>query len=71
MEAICSSETSARFQRTTRRYILEDSTFHNHRCGNLKSMNILAKKIRTFHKDLKYEIKIFSKTAPTNLIEFH
>jgi hypothetical protein len=26
MEAICSSETSADFQRTTQRYILEDST---------------------------------------------
>jgi uncharacterized membrane protein len=25
------------FQRTTRRYILEDSTLHNHRCENLKS----------------------------------
>jgi hypothetical protein len=27
MEAICSSETSVEFQRTTRRYISEDSTF--------------------------------------------
>jgi hypothetical protein len=35
MEAICSSETSADFQRTTRRYIPEDIT-HNHRCKNLK-----------------------------------
>jgi hypothetical protein len=25
------------FQQTTGRYILEDSTFHNHRCDNLKS----------------------------------
>jgi hypothetical protein len=37
MEAICSSETSVDFQRITRRYIPEDSTFHNHRCENLKS----------------------------------
>jgi hypothetical protein len=37
MEAICSSETSVDFQRTTRRYITEDSTLHNHRCENLKS----------------------------------
>jgi hypothetical protein len=37
MEAICSSETSADFQRTTRCYIPEDSTLHNHRCENLKS----------------------------------
>jgi hypothetical protein len=28
MEAICSSETSVDFQRTTRRYIPEDSTLH-------------------------------------------
>jgi hypothetical protein len=31
------AETSVDFQRTTRRYIPEDRTFHNHRCGNLKS----------------------------------
>jgi hypothetical protein len=31
------SETSVDFQRTTRRYIPEDGTLHNHRCGNLKS----------------------------------
>jgi hypothetical protein len=36
-EAIRSSETSVNFQRTTRRYIPEDSTVHNHRCENLKS----------------------------------
>jgi hypothetical protein len=37
MEATCSPETSDDFQQTTRRYIPEDSTFHNHRCENLKS----------------------------------
>jgi hypothetical protein len=37
MDAICSSETSVDFHRTTRRYIPEDSTLHNHRCENLKS----------------------------------
>jgi hypothetical protein len=37
MDAICSSETSVDFQRTTRRYIPEDGTLHNHRCENLKS----------------------------------
>jgi hypothetical protein len=36
MEAICCSETSVDFQRTTRRYIPEDITLHNHRCENLK-----------------------------------
>jgi hypothetical protein len=36
MEAICSFKTSVGFQRTTRRYIPEDGTVHNHRCENLK-----------------------------------
>jgi hypothetical protein len=31
------SATSVDFQRTTRRYIPEDDTLHNHRCENLKS----------------------------------
>jgi hypothetical protein len=33
----CCSKTSAGIQRTTRRYIPEDGTHHNHRCQNLKS----------------------------------
>jgi hypothetical protein len=37
MEVTCSFETSVDFQRTTRRYIPEDSTLHNHLCENLKS----------------------------------
>jgi hypothetical protein len=37
MEAICSSEASVDFQRTTRCYIPEDSILYNHRCENLKS----------------------------------
>jgi hypothetical protein len=37
MEATCFSETSADTQRTTRRYIPEDGTLHNHRCENLTS----------------------------------
>jgi hypothetical protein len=37
MEATCSSETLVDFQRTSRRYIPEDSTLHDHRCENLKS----------------------------------
>jgi hypothetical protein len=36
MEAICSSKMSVETQRTTRRYIPEDDTLHNHRCENLK-----------------------------------
>jgi hypothetical protein len=39
MEAICSSETSIKIQRTTRRHIPEDDTLHNHGCENLKSYN--------------------------------
>jgi hypothetical protein len=37
VEAIYSSETSVDTQRTTRLYIPEDGTLHNHRCENLKS----------------------------------
>jgi hypothetical protein len=41
MEAIRSSETLVDFQRTTQRYIPGDSNFHNYRCENLKSYNII------------------------------
>jgi hypothetical protein len=37
MEAICSFETSVDIQRTTRRYIPEDSTLHKRLCQNLKA----------------------------------
>jgi hypothetical protein len=37
MEAICSSEISVDFQRTTRHYIPEERTLHNNHCENLKS----------------------------------
>jgi hypothetical protein len=37
MKATCSSETADEFQRTTRRYISDDRTVHNHRCENVKS----------------------------------
>jgi hypothetical protein len=40
IEAICSSETSADFQRTARHYIPEDSTLHNHCCENPKSYKV-------------------------------
>jgi hypothetical protein len=36
MAAVCSSLTSVGLQRTTRRYIPEDDTLHNHRCENHK-----------------------------------
>jgi hypothetical protein len=41
METICSPETSVDFQRTTRLYVPEDSTLHNHSCENLRSWGIL------------------------------
>jgi hypothetical protein len=37
MEITCFSETSVDFQRTTRRYIADNGTLHNHRCEKLKS----------------------------------
>jgi hypothetical protein len=37
MGATCFSETSVDFQRTTRHYIPEYRTLHNHRCENFKS----------------------------------
>jgi hypothetical protein len=37
MEALCLSEMSVDVQRTTRRYIPEDSTLRTHRCENLES----------------------------------
>jgi hypothetical protein len=44
MEAIYSSATSVQIQRTTRRYIPEDRTLHNHRCENLRSYTALYPK---------------------------
>jgi hypothetical protein len=40
MEVTYSSETSVDFQRTTRRYIPEERTLHNHRCENLNNVNV-------------------------------
>jgi hypothetical protein len=40
MKAICSSETSVDFQRTTRRDIPEDCTLHNPLCQDLKSYSL-------------------------------
>jgi hypothetical protein len=37
IEAIYSLETLVDFQRTTRGYVPQDGTIHNHRCENLKS----------------------------------
>jgi hypothetical protein len=71
MEAICSSETYADFQRTTRRYIPEDRT-HNHSCGNLISYNFklgrrrrrrLLKSLRGRDKKQNYGRKIWKEEA--------
>jgi hypothetical protein len=37
MEATCSSERSADFQRTARRYVPENRALNNHRCEDLES----------------------------------
>jgi hypothetical protein len=42
VKATCSSETSIDSERTTRRYIPEDITVHNHRFQNLKSYTSLC-----------------------------
>jgi hypothetical protein len=55
MEATCSCEISVDFQWTTRRYIPEDSTLHNHRYENLKSYNILI----IIQRFLRFFVKYF------------
>jgi hypothetical protein len=42
IEAICSSESSVDTPRTTRRYIPENGTLHNHRCANLNSYMVIS-----------------------------
>jgi hypothetical protein len=53
MEAY-SSDTSIDMQRTTRLYILQYRTVHNHRCQNLKSYN-------------KFIIHVIAKALPQEL----
>jgi hypothetical protein len=48
MEAKCSSETQAAFQRTKLRYISEDRTFHNHCSENLKPYKHVILKLQYF-----------------------
>jgi hypothetical protein len=63
MEETYSSETSVDFHRTTRRHIREYSTFHNHRCENLKScmvsyvhrrFQVLARRQAVFTEELDF-----------------
>jgi hypothetical protein len=58
MEAICSSETSVDFQRTTRRYIPENSTLHNHGCENLKSYKPEVNKVVVELNDEAFYLEI-------------
>jgi hypothetical protein len=62
MEATCSSETSADFQRTTQRYIPEDRILHNQPCENLKFC-MSQKYLISVHALL---ITIFSRTVSSN-----
>jgi hypothetical protein len=57
MKTIFSSKTPVDFQRTTRRYIPEDRTLHNHRCENLKSYikKLQDRELWTFHWPLTEE----------------
>jgi hypothetical protein len=43
MDAICSSETSVDFQRTTGRYVTEDGSLRNYGCENLKSYTVIIR----------------------------
>jgi hypothetical protein len=59
MEAICSSKILVDFQQTTQRYILEDSTLHNHWCEKLKSYNSTEKnKLRETSLKLNIPTKV-------------
>jgi hypothetical protein len=65
METICSSEKSVDFQRTTRLYIPEDSTFHNHRYENLKSYRVIHKSVKHFENLHSSQILNMSTLADT------
>jgi hypothetical protein len=56
MEAICSSETSVDTQQTTRRYIPEDGTLHNHRCENLKFYFTCVSGVRDIYILMQFQI---------------
>jgi hypothetical protein len=60
MKAKYSSEMLLDFQRTTRRYIPEDRTFHNHWCENLKSY--------TFFCSIMIHIKSHLLVSPYTLV---
>jgi hypothetical protein len=63
MEAICSTETSVDTQRTTRRYIPEDGTLHNHHCENL-----ILHKLHALTDFIKWKRTFGTKINQTNYI---
>jgi hypothetical protein len=67
MEAKYFSETSVYFQLTTRRYIPENSTLHDHCCGNLRSYVIVTQLLRL---NLTYQLRGLYVFWKENLFEF-
>jgi hypothetical protein len=55
-EAMCLSETSLHFQRTTRRYSVKGRTFDNHRCDNL-----ILYDIKYWHRSYQALKRLFEK----------
>jgi hypothetical protein len=70
MEAICSSEGSVDFHRTTRPYISEDRTLHNHSCENLKSTQYPFYILSSFCLKEKLKSQLKSNTN-ANFFNFH
>jgi hypothetical protein len=69
IEAICSSKTSVDIQWTTRRFIPEFDTIHNHRRGNLKSY--IIKYIPTNTKLHRNPLSCFGNKTWSNKHSFH
>jgi hypothetical protein len=61
MQATRSTETEGDFLRTTRRYIPEERTLHNHRCDNLKPhiINCTLRRYITISKFSYTRISLF------------
>jgi hypothetical protein len=66
-----SSEVSVNFQRTTGRYISEDTTLHRHRCENLKSYIIFVIRIKEgINLTYNLKIKLYNTPCTTLSTEF-
>jgi hypothetical protein len=70
MESTYSSETSADFQWTTRRYIPEDTTHHKHRYGNLRSYAMITN-FKTWNSKELYFIEAQLPTLDTVYFSSH